>query len=172
MPSVTQACFAALFAAWSVREISPDLLRCAPLVFSGYEALSQSEEAPPPPAPEPPKPRRRRRRKAKRQDSPEIVAREYVLPVTDLWDHVGAHTVSCSCFAAGVFASVLLSYIRRACRGREQQSSYRDAGTQTFGFLVHTPASSSASTLSTPPASVSGSPVRARKGVYGGFHSA
>ena len=181
MPSVTQACFAALLAVWSVREISPDLLQCAPLVFSGYEAFSRgstaeseptSAEAPPPPAPEPPKPRRRR--KAKRQDPPSLqtLVREDVRQSTDLWEVAGAHVVSFSCFTAGVFCTVLLSYIRRARRERVQQRSYRDMGSQTIGSATHTPISSSSSTLSSPPASVSGSPARARKGVYGGFHSA
>ena len=181
MPSVSQACFAALLAVWSVREISPDLLQCAPLVFSGYEAISKvsaaepgpvSVEVPPPPAPEPPIPRRRR--KAKRQDppAPQTVAREDVRPATDLWEVAGAHVVSFLCFAAGVFLTALLSYIRRARQGREQQRFYRDMGSQTIGFVGHPSSSSSSSVLSTPPASVSGSPVRARKGVYGGFHSA
>ena len=62
--------------------------------------------------------------------------------------------------------------LRRARQGREQRKCYRDIGTQTIGIVGHSSVSSSSSTLSTPPASISGSPVRARKGVYGGFHSA
>ena len=100
------------------------------------------------------------------------LVREDVRQPTDLWEVAGAHVVSFSCFTAGVFCTVLLSYIRRARRERVQQRSYRDMGSQTIGSATHTPISSSSSTLSSPPASVSGSPARARKGVYGGFHSA
>ena len=181
MPSVTQACFEALLAVWSVREISPDLIQCAPLVYSGYEAIAKGsaaaseptlDEAAPPSPPEPPKPRRRR--KSKRKDTPALqtVAREDVPPATDLWESASAHAVSGSCFCAGVCLTALLSYFRRARRGREQRKCYRDIGTQTIGIVGHSSVSSSSSTLSTPPASISGSPVRARKGVYGGFHSA
>ena len=181
MPSVTQACFAALLAVRSVREISPDLLQCAPLVYSGYEAIAKGstaaaepipDAAPRPSPPEPPKPRRRRRPKREDTCAPQTVAREDVPQATDLWESASAYAVSGSCFSAGVCLTALLSYFRRARRGREQRKCYRDIGTQTIGIVGHPSVSSSSSTLSTRPASIAGSPVRARKGVYGGFHSA
>ena len=42
MPSFTQACFVALAASWSFRELSPDLVQCIPLAWAGYESFSEA----------------------------------------------------------------------------------------------------------------------------------
>ena len=197
MPSFTQACFVALAASWSFRELSPDLVQCIPLAWAGYESFSEAcshqpsapepadSAAPPPPSPRPPSSSRSRKRASQRSSrSPAPAAKEPAAPPSaqqesapvfeNVLPFVHAYAPHAGGFGVGSLCTLLLLHCCRCVcsRGRvtHRQKEYRDMSVQTAMWELGSASTlSTASNFSSPANSGVGSPARISRSRKGVF---